>query len=758
MSVLYSLKNIAHLSIQQVGDTARLLDQLQQAGQTVPNSWVVADEGFQQVRQSLIAREPVFADWPQLLWQLPNLEGHARQQLAWRLRRPLQRTVLPFSLAPLLAEIDSPAVRLLPSLWLGDNLPSADFVQILGTRLCWADVRTIETTLKHLWSELVSACSLTYWSHWQRTRPAPARVYPQAIGVAIIIQAVESWYLSGTLTVRSEGATIQAIRGLPEAIEDSFPDTFTGGTPLQAVPPLTWQRGYQEQAYQIVDVETAPLPPETCLQGRLISQTAQAVMSTEIERALLCLASQLQSWTTVALKVEWGISVGSTSPQLLCALRWHLVPISQPAAVHASNTLTGRPASPGKAIGLALILRPGEPLPVAAKGQIIVASEVYPDWIPLLKTARAVVSEQGGLTCHAAILARELGLPAVVGVEQATQHLQTGMAIQLDGDLGIIELTATISASPETRSLPPQINGWPYRTELWLNLSQPDVAEAMAALPVAGIGLLRSEWLMMPVLNQMHPYAWLGQGQRAVLKNQLLAQLRPIVRAFFPRPVRYRSLDIRSNEFSQLVGAPPVEANPMLGVRGSFSYQQQPGFFRLELEALQQLQSEGYDNLHLLLPFVRTLEEVHYCQQCIHEVGLDQQEAFQLWIMAEVPSSVFLLPAYVAAGIQGIAIGTNDLTQLLLGVDRDQPVFAPYFESPHPAVEAAIAQLIQQTKALQIPSTLCGVAPAYHPEFVRFLVQQGITGISVDAAAIDRTASMIQQAEDSMRLRSSRES
>jgi len=180
-------------------------------------------------------------------------------------------------------------------------------------------------------------------------------------------------------------------------------------------------------------------------------------------------------------------------------------------------------------------------------------------------------------------------------------------------------------------------------------------------------------------------------------------------------------------------------------VRGTFSYGQQPTFFQLELRLLKRLQEEGYTNLQLLLPFVRTVEEVQFCLQLVQQIGLSDTDMFQLWMMAEVPSVLFLLPQYVEAGIQGIAIGTNDLTQLLLGIDRDQALFSNHFDARHPAVQAAIAQLVQQAQALRLPSILCGSLPVAHTDFLTTLSEQGLTGISVDAGAIEAISRVLQR-------------
>ena len=749
MPVFYALKDIADIHPRHVGEVAKLLHQLQQAGQTIPESWVIPAECFQQALQKLTAREPVFADWPQLLWQASTVQGYVGQQLAKRLCHPLSGYALELPLETLIDTLKTPVVRLIPSLWLGETHASADLTELLNTSFCWAEASTIATAVKQLWGEMLSAHSLAYWQHWPYVMGAEPRSYPQDISVAVIIQAVEPTAISGTLTIRSDTVTVQAVQGLPNAITESCPDLYQGQPPHS--PPFLWEQGYQEYCYQPTDTDSSSSQLSNCLTPTPISQTASDIIPGGVEMALLAVAQQLQAESTSPLKVEWMMpTLKGGSLQIAQALWWPLVPtpkvlpVALPQSVHQ---LHGSPASPGRVVGSAFVINPGDPLPTAAHRQIIIASEVAPHWLPLLKTATAVVSETGGLTCHAAILARELQLPAVVGVANATQHLHTGDTLQLDGDRGLIEVMPLPSAEISQPPPLPNIAHLDVQTAIWLNLSQPEVAEVMAALPVAGVGLLRSEWLMTPILDNQHPYQWVKSERSHELIERLTHQLRPILNAFFPRPVRYRSLDIRSNEFAQLQGAPLVEPNPMLGVRGTFSYQQYPEFFRLELTVLKRLQSEGYTNLQLLLPFVRTVEEVNYCQQLIHEVGINQSAAFELWIMAEVPSVLFLMPQYVAAGVQGIAIGTNDLTQLLLGVDRDQAIFSNYFDERHPAVQAALSHLIQQARTLQIPCTVCGVAASQHTDFVDFLIQQGVNSISVDAAAIAATATAVQQAE-----------
>lgn len=263
---------------------------------------------------------------------------------------------------------------------------------------------------------------------------------------------------------------------------------------------------------------------------------------------------------------------------------------------------------------------------------------------------------------------------------------------------------------------------------------------------------------MLTVFDQ-HPAQWLAPDGGEEFVEKLAAQLCRFAQVLLPRPVFYRSLDLRAHEFQRFLGneLTPVEANPMLGLRGTFSYLLEPTLFRLELAALAQVQRLGYANMHLLLPFVRTVEEFQFCRQQVVAAGLFQQPQFQLWIMAEVPSVLFLLPEYVKAGVQGISIGTNDLTQLLLGVDRDQGPMATAFDERHPAVVAAIAQLVQEAKHHGIPCSICGQAPVQYPDLIDHLIRWGITSISVTPEAVESTYWAIARAERRLLLEVARQ-
>jgi pyruvate,water dikinase len=282
-----------------------------------------------------------------------------------------------------------------------------------------------------------------------------------------------------------------------------------------------------------------------------------------------------------------------------------------------------------------------------------------------------------------------------------------------------------------------------------VNLSQSQLIEQVQSLPVDGVGLLRSELMMLNILEGKHPQEWLIAGRKAELLELLSEQIKQFARTFSPRPIFYRSLDYLPHDLL-------LSQSSILGDRGVFSYMQNPAVFELELQALAIVQASGYRNINLLLPFVRTVEEFIFCRHKVEQAGLMQISQFQLWIMAEVPSILFLLPEYIKAGVMGISIGTNDLTQLLLGIDREQGKLGRIFDESHPAVMKAISQLIKMSQAGGIPCSICGQAPALYPEIIDQLIAWGITSISVEPEAVDRTYKAIARAEQRLILAAAR--
>jgi pyruvate,water dikinase len=291
-------------------------------------------------------------------------------------------------------------------------------------------------------------------------------------------------------------------------------------------------------------------------------------------------------------------------------------------------------------------------------------------------------------------------------------------------------------------------------TKLLVNLEEPELAPEIAARPVGGVGLLRAEFMITSALQRVHPRRLIAEGKGDAFVDRMIEHLRVFGQAFFPRPVIYRSTDFRTNEFRGLIGGEeyePHEENPMIGVRGAYRYVRDPELFQHELRALK-LAQQDFPNVHLMIPFVRTGKEFCLCKQVVDQSGLMQERDFQLWVMAEVPSIVYWLAEYARLGITGVSIGSNDLSQLVLGVDCDNELLEPLFDERDRAVMETIRSIINDCRRLGLRSSLCGQAPSIYPDYAEALVRYGIDSISVNPDVIDQTRYQIAAAEQRILL------
>jgi pyruvate,water dikinase len=464
---------------------------------------------------------------------------------------------------------------------------------------------------------------------------------------------------------------------------------------------------------------------------------------------------------------------------------------ARPETVHARRAVSEtlevytlkdkpNPLIAGRAVGEKLVsgrvrvIRKVQDLPLLQSGEVLVTDKTDPDWEPIMKKAKAVITNRGGRTCHAAIVSRELGLPAIVGTEKATEVL-------LDGDEVTVSCAEGESGKVYSGVIPFEMKKVSIRdlkrpkTKIMMNIANPEEALKLSLIPNDGVGLVRLEFVINHSIG-IHPMALARYEQITDLAVQLkikeltysyqnkvdyfidrLAQgVGMIAAAFYPKDVIVRMSDFKTNEYAHLLGGQfhePSEENPMLGFRGASRYyhpRYQDGF-RLECLAMNKVRDEmGLKNLKLMIPFCRTVDEGRKVIAEMERNGLKQgQENLEVYVMCEIPSNVILANEFCKI-FDGFSIGSNDLTQLILGVDRDSEIVAPIFDERNLAVTQMIAQVIRVVRSMDKKIGICGQAPSDYPEFASFLVREGITSISLNPDAVLKTTLMVLKEEETM--------
>ncbi len=420
--------------------------------------------------------------------------------------------------------------------------------------------------------------------------------------------------------------------------------------------------------------------------------------------------------------------------------------------------LKGLGASPGFSTNIVKVLASEKEISKIESGNILVTSMTTPDFVPAMRKASAIITDEGGMTCHAAIVSRELGIPCIVGTGNATKVLKDGMVVTVDANKGIVYEGAVDIAKERIEEEKAKYE-IVTATKIYVNIAEPEIAEKVAKLNCDGVGLLRAEFMIANI--GVHPRKLIEEGRENEFIEKLAEGIARIAGAFYPRPVIYRTTDFKSNEYRNLEGGEkyePIESNPMIGYRGCIRYLKEPDVFRLELRAIKKVRDEMLlKNVHIMLPFVRKVDEVIKIKNIMKEEGLERSKDFKLWIMVEVPSTVILIEKFCEAGIDGVSIGSNDLTQLTLGLDRDSSIVAGEFDERDEAVLRSIEHVIKVCKKYNVTVSICGQAPSVWPEYAEKLVEQGITSISVNPDAVERTRRIVASAEQKILLEKARE-
>lgn len=605
--------------------------------------------------------------------------------------------------------------------------------------------------IKGCWASLYGPRALAYRaSVHQDSDPAMAVIVQQ------MIHSEQSgvMFTADPATGDTTRIVVEAVFGQGEAIVAGMvePDTYIiGKDPLRMVSTRV--------GHQSLEVVSAANGGDRTLHLDA-ARGAERVLADEQVLEIAGLGLRVEKHYGSPQDVEWARSHGriwlvQSRPITTLAC----TPVDGDGQPSGTVLLRGLGASRGTATGRVRVLHTAQEAGQLRQGEILVAPMTSPDWVPVMSRVAALVTDGGGVTCHAAIVARELGIPCIVGTRTATSSLHDGDVVTVDARRGEViggRAIPSVDIGRGRLAGPGIDHREAVGTRLYVNLAFADHAASAADLDVDGVGLLRAEFMVTNALAGVHPRLLLQRGQQPAFIDAMVASLGQVTRAFSPRPVVYRSIDFRSNEFRGLEGGAefePTEQNPVIDYRGCYRYLDQPDLFQLELDMLGAIMSRT-PNLVLMLPFPRTAWELQVCLDIIRQHPA--ASALPVWVMAEVPSAAYWIPTYARMGISGVSIGSNDLTQLTLGVDRDSKICAPLFDETDPAVLDMIGRIVRACRRSGLTSSLCGQAPSNQSDFVEYLVAMGITSVSVDPDAADQTRAALAAAERRLLLDAAR--
>lgn len=741
-------KEIDKDNLAQVGGKGANLGEMTKEGIPVPDGFAInAKEYFKFVEKGSL-KEKI----KQELHNLNINDSKALQKAAKNIETLIRSSTLPSSTEQALKQAynnldggtdKKVAVR---SSATAEDLPEASFAGQQKTMLNVQGFAELKEAILESWASLFTARAIFYreehgFDHMD-------------VGISAIVQLMIQSDVSGVaftvdpLSSDQSKISIEAVYGLGEAIVSGSitPDQYLVNKETleiedKEIVPQTWQIT-EEGEMPISDMfeKNQKLPDEKI-----------------VELAEIC--KKIEAHYEFPQDIEWGMVnnklwIVQTRPVTTLNVVDDKIHISE-KEVNKELLLKGIGASPGAAVGKVSIIESAAELDKVKKGDILVTTMTNPDFVPAMKRAAAIVTDQGGRTSHAAIVSRELGIPCIVGTELATQNLKTGEEITIDGYEGRVYegALALDKISPKeaikSRHDPEAVHNLKTATKVYVNLGEPSIAKKISKRNVDGVGLLRAEFMIADI--GVHPRKIIAEKREEEYINTLAADLKKFAKNFAPRPVVYRTSDFKTNEYRHLAGGEKYEgeeSNPLIGFRGAARYIADDAVFNLELEAVKKVRNKmNLKNLHVMIPFVRTPRELKKVKKMLAAAGLQRSGNFKLWMMVEVPSNVLILEDFLAVGIDGVSIGSNDLTMLTLGVDRDNAKLAQGFDETDPAVTKSLKKVIETCKEKEITSSICGQAASDYPNLVEKMVEWGVTSVSVNPDRIEETRKIVYEAE-----------
>ena len=641
-----------------------------------------------------------------------------------------------------------------------EDLPEASFAGQQETYLNVSRNDLIKR-IKDCWASLFTQRAIYYRSE--------KGFQTEDVDISVIVQSMIDAEVSGVLFTRHPSSgdphmVIEAAWGLGEAVVSGevSPDHYIVDRDSKTILSLTIS---DKQILYERDQYTG----ET-LKRNVPSDLREAqVLSESTILDLTNLGEIVESHYGYPQDIEWAISNGEiyllqsrpiTTIDTPMSAEEPTLEIQQKAEYGSDkNLLTGIGSSPGISSGPIRIITNLDHLDKVVSGDILVTKMTTPDMVPAMKRAGGIITDEGGMTSHASIVSRELGVPAIVGTKSATTSLEDGLIVTMDGNLGTVTMGDSQSITPshpisDSHSLSVPFSKPMTATKVLVNVSIPEAAERAASTGADGVGLLRIEHLILSTNKTPEKYIS-DHGSKAYVE-EIIRGISVVADAFYPLPVRVRTLDAPTDEFRQLQGGAdePQEHNPMLGYRGIRRSLDTPDLFSYELQAFAKLFDMGYDNIEIMFPLINDAKDVLPALQLMKEVGIDTEKC--VWgVMIETPGSALMIDDILDTGIKFASFGTNDLTQYTLAVDRNNARVADRFDELHPAILKLISPVIQACNDRSVETSICGQA-ASKPSMVKHLVSCGISSISANIDAVRDVQQEVQRVEQQLILDSIR--
>jgi len=738
----------------QVGGKGANLGEMVQAGFPVPNGFVVTAQAYFQFLDANNLREPIRAT----LHNLDVNDSRKLQQASKDVEKIIQSVPMPPAIAETILEayrdLGNNVEVAIRSSATAEDLPEASFA---GQQATFLNISGEEAVIKYVqaaWASLFEARAIFYrenqgFDHFK-------------VGIAVPVQKMVQSDISGVMfsinpvTNNEDRVVIEAIWGLGENIVQG------------SVTPDHYE--VERQGWEVVVAEKIE---QTIEMVRKDSVTKDYPVPPSRQKMRKCSDEQLQKLAKIAVKlhehydkpqdIEWAIEDGriyivQTRPITTQIAVANKQVVS--AEIHAELNklkviLEGEAASPGIYSGVVKHISSPDQIHHLKVGEIMVTEMTTPDFVPAMKKAGGLITDKGGQTSHAAIVSRELGLPCVVGTGDASKKLKNGQKVTIDGQNGLVysgELEEKILADWDLVANAATTDKYlETKTKVYVNLAEPDLASTVAPQHVDGLGLLRAEFMIAELGH--HPRQLIKDRREKMFIKHMVDKISIFCEAFGERPVVYRATDFKTNEYLHLKGGEnfePEEENPLMGYRGAFRYIHDPRVFAMELEVVRQVR-EKYKNLWMMIPFIRSVHELQQVKALIYNAGLRRSSTFKLWMMAEIPENVIMIEDYLQHGIDGVSVGTNDLTMLMLGTDRDNENVAADYDETHPCVLWALERLIRKCRQYKVTISVCGQAPTTHHSLLQNLVEWGVTSVSVTPDAINTARELIYDTEQNLK-------